>query len=53
MDLVKGADRNRYSRLMYDLVNKFTMGHNNYPQKITAAYYRVTGQSTARIINDS
>jgi hypothetical protein len=58
MALVKGADRMRYSRLMDDLINQFTMGHNNYPQNVTAAYnllinYRVTGQSTARIINDS
>jgi hypothetical protein len=34
------------------------MGHNNYPVNITAAYnllinYRVSAQSTARIINDS
>jgi hypothetical protein len=58
MALIKGADRMRYSRLMEDLINQFTMGHNNYPQNVTAAYnllinYRVTGQSTARIINDS
>jgi hypothetical protein len=58
MALVKGADRSRCSRLMDDLVNQFTMGHNNYPPNITAAYnllinYRVTIQSTARIINDS
>jgi hypothetical protein len=58
MALVKGADRVRYSRLMYDLINQFTMGHNNYPQNVTAGYnllinYRVTGQSTARIVNDS
>jgi hypothetical protein len=43
---------------MDDLINQFTMGHNNYPKNFTAAYnllinYRVTGQSTARIINDS
>jgi hypothetical protein len=58
MALVKGADRMRYSRLMEDIINQFTMGHNNYPQNVTSAYnllinYRVTGQSTARIINDS
>jgi hypothetical protein len=56
--LVKGAERNMYSRLMDDLVNQFTMGHNNHPVNITAGYnlllnYRVSGQSTARIINDS
>jgi uncharacterized heparinase superfamily protein len=56
--LVKGADRIRHSRLMDDLINQFKMGHNNYPQNVTVAYnllinYRVTGQSTARIINDS
>jgi hypothetical protein len=58
MALVKGADRVRYSLLMDDIINQFTMGHNNYPQNVTAAYnllinYRVTGQSTARIINSS
>jgi hypothetical protein len=58
MALVKGADRMRYSRLMDDLINQFTMGHKNYPQNVTAGYnllinYRVTGQSTARIINYS
>jgi hypothetical protein len=38
MALVKRAARNRYSRLMGDLVNQFTTGHNNYPQNITVAY---------------
>jgi hypothetical protein len=37
MALVKGADRVRYIRLMDNLINQFTMGHNNYPQKMTAA----------------
>jgi hypothetical protein len=58
MALVKGADRKRYSRLMDELVNQFAMGHNTYPANITAGYnlllnYHVSGQSTARIINDS
>jgi hypothetical protein len=58
MALIRGADRIRYNKLVDDLVNQFTMGHNNYPVNITAAYnllinYRITGQSTARIINDS
>jgi hypothetical protein len=43
---------------MDDLVNQFTMGHTNYPISITSAYnllinYRVTTQSTSRIINYS
>jgi hypothetical protein len=29
MALIRGADRGRYSRLMDDLKNQFTMGHNN------------------------
>jgi hypothetical protein len=58
MALIKGAGSSRYSRLMGDLVNQFTIGHNNYPPNITTSYnllinYRVTGQSTAQIINDS
>jgi hypothetical protein len=58
MALVKEDGRNRYNRLMDDLVNQFIMGHNNYPHNITAVYnllinYHVTGQSTVRIINDS
>jgi hypothetical protein len=43
-----------------DLKNQFTMGHNNYPQNITAAYnlllnYRITRQPqhSTRIFNDS
>jgi hypothetical protein len=55
---IRAADKIRYIRLMDDLVNQFTIGHKNYPINITAAYnllinYRVTTQSTARIINDS
>jgi hypothetical protein len=60
MSLIRGADRGRYSRLMNDLKNQFTMGHNNYPRNITAAYnlflnYRTTiqPQKSTRIINDS
>jgi hypothetical protein len=58
MALIRAVDKSRYSRLTDDLVNQFTMGHNNYPVNITAAYnllinYRVSAQSTARIINDS
>jgi hypothetical protein len=58
MALIKAADKGRYSRLMDDLVNQLTIGHNNYPVNIVAAYnllnnYRVSTQSTARIINDS
>jgi hypothetical protein len=58
MALIRGADKTRYSSLTYDLVNQFTMGHTNYPANIIAAYnllinYRVSAQSTARIINDS
>jgi hypothetical protein len=58
MALIRAADKSRYSRLVDDLVNQFTMGHNNYPINITAAYnllinYCVTTQSTSRIINDS
>jgi hypothetical protein len=58
MALIRAADKSRYSRLMDDLMNQFTMGHKNYPINITAAYnllinYRVTTQSTARIVNDS
>jgi hypothetical protein len=58
MTLIRGADKTRYSSLTDDLVNHITMGHNNYPANITAAYnllinYRVSTQSTARIINGS
>jgi hypothetical protein len=60
MALIRGADRGRYSRLMDDLKNHLTMGHNNYPRNITAAYnlllnYRITKQpqQSTRIINDS
>jgi hypothetical protein len=60
MALIRGADRGRYSRLMDDLKNRFTMGHNNYPRNITVAYnlllnYRITRQpqQSTRIINDS
>jgi hypothetical protein len=58
MALIRAADKSRYSRLMDDLVNQFTMGHSNYQINITAAYnllinYCVTTQSTSRIINDS
>jgi hypothetical protein len=58
MALILAADNSRYSRLMNDLVNQFTMGHNNYPVNITSAYniiinYCVTTQSTYLIINDS
>jgi hypothetical protein len=58
MALLRAAETTRYSRLTDDLVNQFTMGHNNYPVNITASYnllinYRVSAQSTARIINDS
>jgi hypothetical protein len=58
MALIRAADKTRYSRLTDDLVNQFTMGHSNYPVNITAAYnllinYRVSAQSTTRIINDS
>jgi hypothetical protein len=60
MALIRGADRGRYSRLMDDLKNQFTMGRNNYPRNITAAYnlilnYRITRQpqQSTRIINDS
>jgi hypothetical protein len=60
MALIRGADRGRYSHLMDDLKNQFTMGHNNYPRNITAAYnlllnYRITRQlqKSTRIINDS
>jgi hypothetical protein len=42
------------------LKNQFTMGHNNYPRNITAAYnlllnYRITRQpqQSTRILNDS
>jgi hypothetical protein len=56
--LIRAADTSRYSRIMDDLVDQFTMGHNNYPINVTSAYnllinYRVTKQSTARIINES
>jgi hypothetical protein len=37
MAMIRGSDRSRYSRLMDDLKNQFTMGHNN-PRNITAAY---------------
>jgi hypothetical protein len=30
------SDRGKYSRLMDDLKNQFTMGHNKYPRNITA-----------------
>jgi hypothetical protein len=60
MALIQGADRGRYSHLMDDLKNQFTMGHNNYPRNITAAYnlllnYRITRQpqQLTRVINDS
>jgi hypothetical protein len=58
MSLIRAADKVRYSRLMDDLVNQFTMGPNNYPVNITVAYnllisYSISTQSTARIINDS
>jgi hypothetical protein len=58
MALIQAADKSRYNRLMDDLMNQFTMRHNNYPINITAAYnllinYRVTTQSTPIIINDS
>jgi hypothetical protein len=58
MALIRAADKTRYSSLTDDLVNQFTMGHNNYTANITAAYnmlnnYRVSAQSTAIIINDS
>jgi hypothetical protein len=58
MSLIRASDRSRYIRLMDDLQNQFTMGYNNYPTHMTAVYnliinYWVTGQSTARIINDS
>jgi hypothetical protein len=58
MALIREAYKSRYSRLMDDLVNQFTMGHNNYPVNVTSAYnilinYCVTTQSIARIINDS
>jgi hypothetical protein len=58
MALIRAADKTRYSRLTDNLLNQFTMGHNNYPVNSTAAYnllinYQVSAQSTARIINDS
>jgi hypothetical protein len=58
MALIREDDKSRYSRLVDYLMNQFTMGHNNYPVNITSAYnllinYRVTTQSTYRIINDS
>jgi hypothetical protein len=51
MSLIRASDRSRYSRLMDDLQNQFTMGYNNFPTHVTAAYNliinnRVTGQST-------
>jgi hypothetical protein len=57
MSLIRASDQSRYSRFVDDLQNQFTMGYNNYPVNVTAAYdliinYRLTGQSTARIIND-
>jgi hypothetical protein len=60
MELIRGSDRGRYSRLVDDLKNQFTMGHNNYPRNITAAYnlllnYWITRQpqQSTIIINNS
>jgi hypothetical protein len=58
MSLIRASDQIRYRRLMDHLQNQFTMGYNNFPTNVTVAYnliinYRVTGQSIARIINDS
>jgi hypothetical protein len=38
MALIRGAGNTRYSSLTDDLLNQFTMGHNNYPANITSAY---------------
>jgi hypothetical protein len=51
MSLIRASDRSRYSRLMDDLQTQFTMGYNNFPTHVTAAYNLiinkwVTGQST-------
>jgi hypothetical protein len=56
--LIPASNRSRYSRLMNDLQNQFKMVYISYLVNVTAAYnliinYLVTGQSTARIINDS
>jgi hypothetical protein len=58
--LIRGSDRGRYSCLVDDLKNQFTMGHNNYPRTVTASYNRLLNywvtrqpQQAARIINDS
>jgi hypothetical protein len=60
MALIRASYRGRYSHLVDDLKNQFTMGHNTYPRNVTAAYnmllnYRVTRQpqQSTRIINDS
>jgi hypothetical protein len=58
MALIRASAKSRYRRLVDDLMNQFTMGHNNYQINITAVYNllikcNVTTQSTARIINDS
>jgi hypothetical protein len=58
MSLIRASDKSRYSRLVYNLQDQFTMGYNKYPTNMAAAYhlimnYRVTRQSTSIIINDS
>ena len=38
MDLILGACRNRYSKLLTELQNHYTKGNNNYPGNIVRAY---------------
>jgi hypothetical protein len=38
MALIWEDERNIYNCLMDDLINQFTMGHNNYPVNIKSAY---------------
>ena len=38
MDLILGACRKRYGKLLTELQNDYTKGNNNYPENIIKSY---------------
>ncbi len=53
---ILGSDRNRYGKLLEDLENDYTLGQDNFPKTVTAAYSRLTNwkqnpRNIMRVIN--